>query len=84
MYGVNTMTLALVVSYLYGRKQYIKITQCNDAVQKDIKYGVPQGSILGSFKWLQLDSNPQPLSSETNTQPFSHTGQMIELSCYCM
>ena len=23
------------------------------------------------FKWLQLDWNPQPLSSKTNTQPFS-------------
>ena len=29
------------------------------------------------FKWLQLDSNPQPLSSETNTQPFSQTGQWL-------
>ena len=34
-----------------------------------------------TFKWLQLDSNPQPLSSYTNTQPFSQTSQMIELSC---
>ena len=25
------------------------------------------------FKWLQLDSNPQPLSSQTNTQPFGQT-----------
>ena len=27
-------------------------------------------SCNGLFKWLQLDSNPQSLSSETNTQPF--------------
>ena len=33
------------------------------------------------IKWLQRDSNPQSLSVETNTQPFSQTGQMIELSC---
>ena len=32
-------------------------------------------------QWLQLDSNPQPLSSLTNTQPFSQTGQMTELCC---
>ena len=32
-----------------------------------------------TFKWQQRDWNPQPLSSETNTQPFSQTGQMIEL-----
>ena len=34
------------------------------------------------FEWLQLDSNPRPLSSYTNTQSFSQTGQMIELCCY--
>ena len=33
-----------------------------------------------NIKWLQRDSNPQPLSLQTNTQPFSQTGQMIELS----
>ena len=33
------------------------------------------------IKWLQQDSNPQPLSWWANTQPFSPTGQMIELSC---
>ena len=31
------------------------------------------------FKWQQPDLNPQPLSSKTNTQQFSQTGQMIEL-----
>ena len=40
-----------------------------------------------NFKWLepQRDSNPQPFSSETNTQPSSQTGQKtiqkIELCC---
>ena len=33
------------------------------------------------FKWLQRDSNPQPLSSEMKTQIFGQTDQMIELSC---
>ena len=33
------------------------------------------------FKWLQQDSNPQPLSWSTNNQPFSETGQMIEPCC---
>ena len=32
-------------------------------------------------KWLQWNSNPQLLSSQTNTQPFSRTGQMIALCC---
>ena len=26
------------------------------------------------LKWLQLDSNPEPLSSSTNSQPFGQTG----------
>ena len=33
------------------------------------------------FKWQRRDSNPQPPSSETNTQPFSQTDQIIELCC---
>ena len=33
------------------------------------------------FKWPPLDWNPQPLSSKKNTQPFSQTRQMIEISC---
>ena len=33
------------------------------------------------FKWQWRDSNPQPPSSETNTQPFSQTDQISELCC---
>ena len=29
--------------------------------------------MLKKFKWLQQDLNPQPLSSEANTQPFIQT-----------
>ena len=28
------------------------------------------------FKWPQLDSNPEPLSLQTNTQPFGQTGRL--------
>ena len=34
------------------------------------------------LKWLYRQSNPQLLSSETSTQPFNQTGQMIEQSTY--
>ena len=36
------------------------------------------------IKWLQRDSNPQPFSSQMNTQPFGQTDQMTEcvLSTY--
>ena len=33
------------------------------------------------FKWLERDSNQQPLSTETNTQPFRQNGKIIDL-CY--
>ena len=33
------------------------------------------------FKWQQHDSNSWLLSLQTNTQPFSQTGQMIKLWC---
>ena len=52
MYGVNTMNLSWFVSYLNGRKQYIKITESADTLKKDIKCGVTQGSILGLLLFL--------------------------------
>ena len=52
MYGVNTTNLAWFASYLNGRKQYIKVTEPADTLKKDIKCGVPQGSILGPLLFL--------------------------------
>ena len=36
---------------------------------------------ITDIKRMQRDSNPQPRSSLTNTQPFSIAGQMTELWC---
>ena len=62
MYGVNTTNLAWFASYLNGRKQYIKITESADTLKKDIKCGMPQGSILGPLLFL-LYVNDLPNSS---------------------
>ena len=62
MYGVNNTNLAWFASYLNGKKQYMKITESADTVKKDIKCGVPQGSILGSLLFL-LYLNDLPNSS---------------------
>ena len=52
IYGVNTANLTWFASYLNGRKQYIKLTESADTLKKDIKCGVPQGSILGPLLFL--------------------------------
>ena len=31
-----------------------------------------------SYKWLQQDLNPQPFTSQTNTQPFNQAGYMVD------
>ena len=62
MYGVNTTNLTWFAIYLNGRKQYIKITESADTLKKDIKCGVPQGSILGPLLIL-LHVNDLPNSS---------------------
>ena len=62
MYCGNTTNLAWFASYLNGRKQYIKITESADTLKKDIKCGVPQGSILGQLLVL-LYVNDLPNSS---------------------
>ena len=58
MYGVNTMNFAWFVIYLNGRKQYIKITECANAVKKDFKSEAPQGSIIGPLLFLLYIKNP--------------------------
>ena len=53
---------------------YMKFTLSRTKVKETTK----RHFCLSLFS-LQMDSNPEPLSYETNTQPFGQTGQMIEL-----
>ena len=62
MYSVITTNLAWFASYLNGKKQYINITESADTLKKDIKCGVPQGSLLGPLLLL-LYVNDLPNSS---------------------
>ena len=45
-YGITDIALKLLKSYMSNRKQYVKYN-VNESGFKEIKTGVPQGSILG-------------------------------------
>ena len=45
-YGVNFSALKLIFNYLNGRKQRVRISNSYSSF-RDVKYGVPQGSVLG-------------------------------------
>ena len=47
-YGVSGTPLAVIKSYLTNRYQYVYFEGCKSDVL-EIKTGIPQGSILGSF-----------------------------------
>ena len=76
-----------VSTYLYGAFDcmflscHVRVSESVHTLQFPECQGTPcskQAPHL-KIKWLQRDSNPQPLSSSTNTQPFGQTGQMTEL-----
>ena len=77
----------VVIIYLYGAFDcmflscHVRVWEWIHTLQVPECQGIPcskQAPYL-KIKWMQRDSNPQPLSSSTNTQPFGLTGQMIEL-----
>ena len=50
-YGIRGTALALMASYLQGRSQYVNFNGTS-SVNLSVRYGVPQGSILGPLLFL--------------------------------
>jgi len=77
-YGINGKAKLLLESYLQNTYQSVQITNCHfnsNTVSEwtKIKYGVPQGSILGPLLFLvYINDLPRP----QNTKPFLFYSQM--------
>ena len=73
--------LHLVVNFMYvrchGFSRHCFIHQISKALDLKMLFYL----YMPIFYWLQLDLSPQALSSQMNIQPFSPTGQMIEMCC---
>ena len=50
-YGIRGKSLELVKNYLTNRYQYVKVNDCKSKL-KEIKIGVPQGTILGPLFFI--------------------------------
>ena len=58
----------------------VDLSKLSDVVKKDVVKKTVDDKLVAKvnsidtsrFKWLQLDSNPEPVSSSANTQPFGH------------
>ena len=51
-YGIRDQALKWFTSYLFDRKQYVRLNDLVDSDMKNINCGVPQGSVLGPILFL--------------------------------
>ena len=80
LYGFNAISLTWIESYLSGRSQAVYIDGAFSSY-KDIKTGVPQGSILGPLFYLLLTNDfPETIYTCGNE---SHVNDLISNCTVC-
>ena len=69
-YGIRSKPLCWFKSYLSNRKQFVELNSCKSRFET-IKYGVPQGSVLGPLLFLLYINDLSKSSSLLNFLSFA-------------
>lgn len=90
MYGICGKELSWIKSYLEGRQQFVNIVHLDGNKMyniksnvREVKYSVPQGSVLGPFLFLcYLGGMPKHLSEEVDNNALCLYADDISMAIY--